>query len=111
MIDLKWAVLVGGHVIKKSVWESIPPDTRKVLEAAADVAGHEIQENGRKEGEQAIAAMVKRGLKVHRLTPELEARWVVAAEESYPKIRGTIVPADIFDEVQRLLKEYRATRK
>jgi len=110
MIDLKWAVLVGGLVIKKSVWESIPPDTRKVLEAAADVAGREIQVNGRKEGEQAIAAMEKRGLKVRRLTPELEARWVAAAEESYPKIRGTIVPADIFDEVQRLLKEYRATR-
>jgi TRAP-type C4-dicarboxylate transport system substrate-binding protein len=111
MVDLKWAVLVGGLVIKQNVWESIPPETRKVLAEAADVAGREIQENGRKEGDQAVAAMEKRGLKVIRLTPELEARWVAAAEETYPRIRGTIVPEDIFDEVQRLLKEYRAARK
>jgi TRAP-type C4-dicarboxylate transport system substrate-binding protein len=111
MIDLNWAVLVGGLVIKKQTWEAIPAETRKALAAAADVAGREIQANGRKEGDEAVAAMEKRGLKVHRLTPELEARWVAAAEETYPRIRGTIVPADIFDEVQRLLQEYRSTRK
>jgi TRAP-type C4-dicarboxylate transport system substrate-binding protein len=108
MIDLKWAVLVGGLVIKQDTWERIPPETRKVLAAAAEAAGREIQANGRKEGEEAVAAMEKRGLKVRRLTPELEARWVAAAEETYPQLRGTIVPADIFDEVQRLLKEYRS---
>jgi len=31
----------------------------------------------------------------------------VSMEKIYPEIRGTIVPADIFDEVVRLLKEYR----
>jgi TRAP-type transport system periplasmic protein len=111
MIDLKWAVLVGGLVIKKDVWEKIPPVTRKVLAEAAEAAGREIQANGRKEGDEAIAAMEKRGLKIHRVTPELEARWVAAAEETYPKIRGTIVPADIFDEVKRLLQEYRSTTR
>jgi len=109
MLDLKWAVLVGGLVIKQSTWESIPPETRKVLAEAAEAAGREIQANGRKEGDEAVAAMEKRGLKVRRMTPELEARWVAAAAETYPKIRGTIVPADIFDEVQRLLKEYRSS--
>jgi hypothetical protein len=29
------------------------------------------------------------------------------AEASYPRIRGNIVPADYFDEVRRLLNEYR----
>jgi TRAP-type transport system periplasmic protein len=111
MIDLNWGVLVGGLVIKKDVWESIPDNKRKALAEAAQIAGREIQENGRKEGDQAVAAMEKRGLKVHRLTPELKARWVAAAEETYPKIRGSIVPADIFDEVQRLLKEYRAAQR
>jgi TRAP-type C4-dicarboxylate transport system substrate-binding protein len=111
MLDLRWAVLVGGLVIKKETWERIPPDTRTVLAEAAAVAGREIQENGRKEGDEAVAAMEKRGLKVHRLSPEMEARWVAAAEETYPKIRGKIVPADIFDEVIRLLQEYRSTKR
>ncbi len=111
MIDLKWAVLVGGLVIKKDVWERIPADTRKVLAEAAEAAGREIQANGRKEGDEAVAAMEKRGLKIHRVTPEMEARWIAAAEENYPKIRGTIVPADIYDEVKRLLQEYRSARR
>jgi hypothetical protein len=51
--------------------------------------------------------MKKRGLIVHRLTPEIEAEWRKGAEEVYPKIRGRMVPADKFDEVRRLLEEYR----
>ena len=51
--------------------------------------------------------MTKRGLKVGRMTPETEAEWRALFEGLYPKIRGTLVPTDMFDEVQRLLREYR----
>jgi hypothetical protein len=44
---------------------------------------------------------------VHVATPEVEAAWRKAAEEVYPKIRGAIVPAEMFDEVIRLLQEFR----
>jgi TRAP-type transport system periplasmic protein len=108
MLDLKWGVLVGGLVVRKDAWERIPPATRKVLEQAAVQAGREIQRSGRQEGDEAVAAMVKRGLQVHRLTPELEAQWQAGAEEVYPLIRGRLMPEDIFDEAMRLLQEYRA---
>jgi TRAP-type transport system periplasmic protein len=108
MLDLKWGVLVGGLVVRKDAWERIPPATRKVLQDAAAQAGREIQRNGRQEGDEAVAAMVKRGLRVHHLTPELQAQWQAGAEEVYPRIRGRLVPEDIFDEVMRLLQEYRA---
>ncbi len=75
---------------------------------AAKEAGEQIQIKSRAEGEQAVDAMKKRGLITHPVTPEIEAVWRKAAEEVYPKIRGTIVPADLFDEVQKLLQEYRA---
>jgi TRAP-type transport system periplasmic protein len=52
--------------------------------------------------------MKKRGLKVQRVSPEIEAEWRTLAEGAYPMIRGNMVPADLFDEVQRLLREYRA---
>ena len=51
--------------------------------------------------------MRNRGLKVQSVTPEIEAEWRKLAEGFYPQIRGKIVPADIFDEVVRLLQEYR----
>ncbi len=52
--------------------------------------------------------MVKRGLKTHPVTPEVEAEWRRLAADLYPKIRGNMVPADMFDKVQRLLADYRA---
>ena len=54
--------------------------------------------------------MEKRGLKVTRMVPELETEWRTAAEAVYPKIRGRLVPADIFDEALRLIREYRSAR-
>jgi TRAP-type C4-dicarboxylate transport system substrate-binding protein len=52
--------------------------------------------------------MKKRGLTVHTLTPENEKEWQKFAEEVYPMIRGKIVPAEMFDQVQSVLKDYRA---
>ena len=57
--------------------------------------------------EEAIAAMQKRGLKVNKLTSSTETEWRSFFDALYPKIRGNLVPADLFDEVQRLLREYR----
>lgn len=108
MLDLKWAIIVGGLVVKKEAWDRIPSATREALLSAATRAGQEIQANGRKEGEDAVATLQKRGLTVHAVTPEIEAQWQAEMEKVYPKIRGRIVPADIFDEVLRLLKEYRS---
>ena len=53
--------------------------------------------------------MKKRGLKAQPVTPEIAAAWQKVAGEVYPIIRGKIVPADMFDEVQRLLNERRAS--
>ena len=54
--------------------------------------------------------MKKRGLKVEPLTPEIEAEWRAVAEQAYPLIRGRMVPAPLFDEVQQALREYRAAQ-
>ncbi len=108
MLDIHWAPLLGACVVKKETWEKIPSAARETMMKAAAEAGKDIRANSRKESDDSVAAMKKRGLIVHELNPEQEAQWRAGAEEIYPDLRGRIVPADIFDEVQRLLKEYRA---
>ncbi|MBI2948888.1 MAG: TRAP transporter substrate-binding protein DctP [Verrucomicrobia bacterium] len=111
MLELNWAPLVGATVITKKTWDSIPAATHAHLLKAAQEAGNLVKADNRRESLEAVEAMKKRGLKVHSVTPEIESEWRRATEAVYPKIRGGIVPADIFDEVARLLKEHRAARE
>ena len=92
-------------------WDQIPAATQSAMREAAEKAGDEIRQQARKEMQESVDAMKKHGLIVHELPPDAETAWRQLAEEVYPKIRGTLVPADLFDEVQSLLKEYRAGKK
>ena len=107
MLELKWVPVVGATVITSKVWDQMTPAARTQLRAAADVAGVKIRERSRQEDLEAIEAMKKRGLVVHPVTPEIEAEWRQMAEATYPKLRGTMVPAEMFDQVRVTIAEYR----
>ncbi len=108
MLDVNWVPLVGATVVAKKTWDSVPPGKREALLKAAAEAGDAINQRSRAEDLESVEAMQKRGLKVHPLTPELQTEWYQFAEGVYPQIRGRVVPADMFDEVQRLVKKYRS---
>jgi TRAP-type C4-dicarboxylate transport system substrate-binding protein len=107
MVEVNWAPLVGALVITKKAWERIPTVARPALAKAANEAALEIKNRARLESDESVAAMQKRKLTVHKLAPEVEAQWRREAEASYPQVRGKLVPADVFDEVQRLLGGFR----
>jgi len=107
MLELNFAPLGGAALITKTAWDSISPATQQVLRKAALETGVELVKSSRAESNQAVEAMQKRGLTVHHVTPEIEAEWRTWAEGVYPKIRGGLVPAEEFDEVERMLGEYR----
>lgn len=111
MLDLDWAPLVGAAVMTKKTWDAIPLEGREALRKAATGIGKLIKADGRRESAESVEAMRKRGLKVHPVTSEVEAEWRREAEAAYPKIRGVIVPEDMFDEVVKQLKVYRAARE
>lgn len=108
MLDLKWTVLSGAAIIRKDSWDKIPPDLQKQFREAAAMAGAKIRAADRKEDDESVAAMQKKGLVVHPVTPQAEEEWRQLTKVIYPEIRGKVVPADIFDEVQRLVAEHRA---
>ena len=110
MLVLDWAPLVGAAVITKKSWDAIPLEGREALRKAATETGKLMKADGRRESAESVEAMRKRGLRVHAVTPEVEAEWRREAEAAYPKIRGVIVPEDMFDEVVKQLKAYRAAR-
>jgi TRAP-type C4-dicarboxylate transport system substrate-binding protein len=111
MIDLNWVPIVGAAVVRHDVWEKIPEETRAELMKVALQTGERIRARAREEDVGAIAAMRKRGLTVHTPDAEVTAAWRAMVEQAYPKIRGTMVPADLFDRVMAHLAEFRAQAK
>ena len=86
--------------------------SRDAMLQAAAAAGRAIQEQSRLENEQAVATMkAKWGLIVHPVASNIDQQWRSFAESVYPKIRGSMVPADMFDRACQLVDEYRAGRK
>jgi TRAP-type C4-dicarboxylate transport system substrate-binding protein len=111
MMDVKFAPIVGATIITRAAWEKIDPSLRPTLLKLAQETGAKFTPKIRALETEAIDAMVKRGLQIQKLTPQAEQEWQQTAEKFYPKIRGTIVPADLFDEVRLLVMEYRAQKK
>ncbi|MFO1476381.1 MAG: TRAP transporter substrate-binding protein DctP [Verrucomicrobiota bacterium] len=108
MLDMNWAPLVGAALINKKTWDSLSPEAQSALRESAREAGKLIKADGRRENLESVEAMRKRGLAVHTMTPEVQAQWEKTAEKAWPQIRGTVMPADIYDEVMAQLKAFRA---
>jgi TRAP-type C4-dicarboxylate transport system substrate-binding protein len=108
MLDVNWAPIVGAAIVRSDVWAKIPPALRAQLLASAAATAQKVRVQTRAEDDEAIVAMKKNGLIVQPATPEITAAWRALAARAYPQIRGPIVPAEIFDQVQAVLAAYRA---
>ncbi|MCU0784255.1 MAG: TRAP transporter substrate-binding protein DctP [Verrucomicrobia bacterium] len=111
MLDMNWAPLVGAFIINKKTWDAFSPAVQETLRKSAQDAGKLIKADGRRENVESVEALRKRGLKIHPLTPETDAEWIQTVEKAWPKIRGNVVPADIYDAVLSELKTFRAAKE
>ncbi len=108
MLDINWAPIVGALVVTKKAWDAMSPAAQQALKVGGEKAGLAMRQQARREVDEAVEAMKKRGLKVNKPTPEQMREWSELAERLYPRIRGSMVPAETFDEVFQHLKAYRA---
>ena len=107
MLDLNWSPIVGAAIIRRDVWEKLPPDLQAKMRTACEAAGTKIRAQSREESEKSVRVMEKHGLKIHQIPADALPEWKQLADILLPRVRGTIVPEEIFDEVQQLLVEYR----
>jgi TRAP-type C4-dicarboxylate transport system substrate-binding protein len=108
MADLRYAPLTGATVIEKRAWEKIPPGLRPKLLEASRRAGLRLRAEIRRLNQEALGVMVKNGLKIHKVPPEIQAQWRKMVENVYPQVRGKIMPVEAFDTVKGYRDVYRA---
>ncbi len=108
VLDVKWTPIVGAAVVKTETWNRIPEELRAKLLAVAASAGQDIRREGRKLHDESLEVLRKGPkTKVHELTPGEQKAWEELAREIAPRIRGNIVPAEIYDVVQKELADFR----
>ncbi len=105
MLDLRWAPITGALVLTERAWKELDPKTQAWLKETSERAGHEMRRASRVEDEQTVQAMKdKQGLKVVMMSPEAEREWRAEVARVYPRIRGKLVPAPMFDATVETLK-------
>ncbi|MBC2607242.1 TRAP transporter substrate-binding protein DctP [Pelagicoccus albus] len=109
MLDIRYTPIVGAIVVSEKAWDRIDEEDQESMMEIARRYGREMTLAGRAENEEAITVMKEKwGLQIRESDQEVTDAWEAASEEAYSLIRDNTVPADIFDEVVRLLEEYRA---
>jgi TRAP-type C4-dicarboxylate transport system substrate-binding protein len=111
MTDMKWAPLTGATIVSKKAWSRIPQELQPKLLQIAQEAGVRLRDKVRQLEQEAIEAMVKRGLQAVPVPSEAVKKWQDLTKSVYPEIRGKVVPAEYFDEVLRLRDEYRSANQ
>ena len=112
MLDLKWVPVVGAMVVTKNAWDKLTPETQQALKADGEKTGIEIRQNSRAEDNAAITAMKeKQKLVVQDVSAASHEEWSRELSKTYSRVRGAVVPADLFDEVVAILKAHRASTK
>jgi len=109
MLDVNWVPLSGAIVMSNKTWDRLSEAQRSVVRESAEAACVKLTERARVEMQESVDAMVKRGLEVVRPEGEQREAWMAFGESLHPQIRGGVVPAAEFDEIMRLLAEYRAS--
>ena len=107
MTDLKWAPLQGALVMHEQGWKKLSSEQKDMVMRTAKDVGEELKKDIRQHEVRSLQAMKSRGLQVLSLNDAARAEWRKAAESAYPRVRGNLVPPEIFDEVVRLRDEFR----
>ncbi len=111
MLPIKWVPVVGGAVMRKQTFDALQPAVRDAIVASAKMAEAQLRAHRVNYDEDAISALKARGLTAIQETPDMHRAWQAIAEQAWPQIRGTLVPAETFDRVRAILQDYRTKKR
>jgi TRAP-type C4-dicarboxylate transport system substrate-binding protein len=94
LVDLPIGPIIGATIVRKEVWERIPPDVRPRLVQIAREEGAKVDAEIRRLNANAVEAMKGQGLSVDPVDP---VAWRAVMEKTWAVIRGEVVPAEFFD--------------
>jgi TRAP-type C4-dicarboxylate transport system substrate-binding protein len=111
MLDIHVAPLYGALVMTNVAWNKLSANDKQAVVAAAKNAEQRLLGDAIKLDADSIATMKSRGLTVSTPDAKTLATFRAEADRLVATMRGTLVPADVYDAAIRERDAYRKTRK
>lgn len=109
MMDIELAPLIGATIITDKAWARLPAESRSSLTASARKLEDALRREIPPQDDEAIREMGKRGLTV--VSPERGGEqagpWRKLSDGLARHMRGSIVPAEVYDRAVEARDEYR----
>lgn len=106
MLEIGLSPLVGATVVTKKTWQSMSEADRTAVRAAAQAMQERLRSEVPAQDKDAIAQMEKRGLTVS--SPSDPAAWREIGNRFAELMRGSYVPADLYDRARAERDAFRA---
>jgi TRAP-type C4-dicarboxylate transport system substrate-binding protein len=97
MLDLKVGPLTGALLISQASWNRISAEDRVKMTAAAQALETRVRAEAPAQDAESVKVMQSRGLQVITLDPKALAEFRAAADQLVKTMRGSMVPADVYD--------------
>jgi TRAP-type C4-dicarboxylate transport system substrate-binding protein len=110
MLDLHIAPLTGALVMSETAWNKLSPEDRAKIETDAQAFETRVRTEVPKNDADAVKLMSARGLQV--ITPDAKAaaEFRAAGSQLASTMRGSMVPADVYDAAVQARDAFRASK-
>ncbi len=106
MLDEGLAPVVGCVVATRRGWNKIPANYQRSVLRSAERLGKRLRQEIPSQDQKSLEEMKTRGLTVTKIHKNKIAEWQTLARSFADKMRGTLVPQDIFDLALQARKEF-----
>lgn len=106
IIDVPLMYLLGGLVVKKSVYNKIAPEHQVVLNEVTSQHMQKLKALVRRDNEEALAEMAKLGIQPLKPSPENISEFKRVSNSAMDRIQGDTFSPETRDQVTRLLEKF-----
>jgi TRAP-type C4-dicarboxylate transport system substrate-binding protein len=108
MLDVPLAPVLGITVVEKRTWNRVSPEDQRTLLASAKRLETSLLRDVPAQERQAVTEMKNRGLTVVTLDEAVKTSFREVADELTASWRGTMIPAEVYDQALRARNAFRA---
>jgi TRAP-type C4-dicarboxylate transport system substrate-binding protein len=109
MLDIGFAPLIGATVMTSDAWQKLGPDDQRIVLEEARKAGERLRASVPKLDQDALAQMT--GSRKITVTSGNRAEWQAMSEKLATAMRGSLVPADVYDIARRERDAFRESTR